>query len=67
MDDAVPMNSILRLYVELPNNAKALHLIGEVKWVIEEAQSFNIGLEIYDAEDTDIIDWKSGIAALLDN
>lgn len=66
MDESVPIGSILRLYAELPESSKALHLIGEVKWVIEEQQGFNIGFELYDSEDTDIIGWKSVIAAMLD-
>lgn len=65
MDEKVPIGSILRLFAELPNSEKALHLIGEVKWIIEEEDQFNIGFELYDAENTDIIGWKSVIAAML--
>ena len=65
MDEKVPIGSILRLFAELPSSEKALHLIGEVKWIIEEESQFNIGFELYDAENTDIIGWKSVIAAML--
>ncbi len=65
MDDKVPIGSILRLFAELPSSDKALHLIGEVKWIVEEENQFNIGFELYDAENTDIIGWKSEIAAML--
>lgn len=67
MDEQVPVGSILRLFAELPDSQKALHLIGEVKWIVEEKDQCNIGFELYDAENTDIIGWKSVIAAMLEN
>lgn len=65
MDETVPIGSILRLFAELPSSEKPLHLIGEVKWIVEEKNQFNIGFELYDAENTDIAGWKSVIAAML--
>ena len=67
MDEKVPIGSVLRLLAEVPYKDQALHLIGEVKWIVEENHQFNIGFELYDAENTDIIGWKSLIANMLDN
>jgi len=66
MDERVPLGTILRLCVELEDTEQALYLVGEVKWVGEQpGGGFNIGFELYDAENTDIIGWKGAIAGLL--
>lgn len=67
MDEKVAIGSVLRLLADVPYKDKALHLIGEVKWIVEKNDQYNIGFELYDAENTDIIGWKSLIANMLDN
>jgi hypothetical protein len=66
MDKTVAIGSILRIGVEFSNNQPALYLVGEAKWVKPEGDVFNIGFEIYDAENTDIAGWKEAIASLLE-
>ena len=67
MDEPVAIGSILRIGVEFGNNRPALYLVGEAKWIKPDGNSFNIGFEIYDAENTDVAGWKETIASLLEN
>lgn len=66
MDESPERGSVLRLYAEFNDQKIAMQLVGEVKWVVPEDEHFNIGFEIYDAENTDIIAWKQLIAHRLD-
>jgi len=66
MDNKVAIGSILRLCAELPDEETAMYLVGEVKWVTPCDDHFNIGFELYDAENTDIVGWKNIIAKMLD-
>lgn len=65
MDEQAHIGSILRLCAEFHDQQAPLQLIGEVKWVVPEDEHYNIGFEIYDAENTDIIAWKQLIAGRL--
>lgn len=65
MDKAVPTGSILRLCAEFLSGKDPMYLVGEVKWVAEQDDAFNIGFELFDAEGTDIIEWKNIIASQL--
>jgi Tfp pilus assembly protein PilZ len=65
MDQEVAVGSILRICAELHDTKEALYLVGETKWVKPEGDAFNIGFELYDAENTDIIGWKKIIAGML--
>ncbi|MCR8922230.1 PilZ domain-containing protein [Dasania sp. GY-MA-18] len=65
MDEKPELGSILRLFAEFNDQQAPMQLIGEVKWVVPQGQDFNIGFAIYDAEDTDIIQWKQLIAQRL--
>ena len=67
MDKAVPLGSILRICAELHESKQALYLVGETKWIKPEGDHFNIGFELYDAENTDIAGWKYVVAAMLGN
>ncbi len=65
IDQEVPIGSILRICAELHDSNQTLYLVGEAKWVKPDGDHFNIGFELYDAENTDIIGWKEVIAAML--
>ncbi|WP_101758791.1 PilZ domain-containing protein [Oceanicoccus sp. KOV_DT_Chl] len=65
MDEEVAIGTILRICAEFSNSDKALYLVGETKWVKQEEDHFNIGFELYEAEDTDIAGWKEVIAGML--
>lgn len=65
MDEKVEIGTILRICAEFANSDRALYLVGETKWVRPEEDHFNIGFELYEAEDTDIAGWKEVIAAML--
>lgn len=67
MDQEVPIGSVLRLCAEIHDSDQALYLVCETKWVREDGDHFNIGFEIYDAENTDIVGWKNIIADMLAN
>lgn len=62
MDEHVAMGTILRLCAEFTSGKEPMYLVGEVKWVGEQDEGFNIGFELLDAEGTDIIEWKNIIA-----
>lgn len=65
VDDEIAIGSILRLGVDLGEGKETLFLVGEAKWVRHRDGEFFIGFELYDAENTDIGDWKETIATLL--
>lgn len=65
MDESVAMGAILRLCAEFASGKDPIYLVGEVKWVSKQQQGFNIGFELFDAEGTDIIEWKNIIASQL--
>ncbi|ARN73649.1 PilZ domain-containing protein [Oceanicoccus sagamiensis] len=64
IDQEVAIGSILRLCAEF-NDSETLYLVGETKWVKPAGDHFNIGFELYDAENTDIVGWKKLVASLL--
>lgn len=66
MDQAVAVGSILRLCVDIHGTEHAIYLVGEAKWVEQQGSSYNVGFELYEAENTDIVDWKQLIAQWLD-
>lgn len=66
MDEEIAVGSILRLGVELGSDCDALYLVGEAKWVRRDEDQYLIGFELYDAENTDIADWKEAVASFLD-
>lgn len=65
MDTNIPVGSILRICADIDREEKELYLVGEVRWVAPEEGHFNIGFELYDAENTDISGWKNQIAEIL--
>ena len=65
MDEEVPIGTILRICAEFGSSDHALYLVGETKWVKPEDDHFNIGFELYEAENTDIAGWKAVIARML--
>lgn len=65
MDTEVPTGSILRICADLKPGQKELYLVGEVRWIEKEDDHYNIGFELYDAENTDISGWKNQIASIL--
>ena len=67
IDEPIEIGSILRLCAEFHDHQDPLQLIGEIRWITPDQEYFNIGLEIYDAEDTDIVAWKNLIANRLGN
>lgn len=67
LDEEVPVGCILRLGVELGKDTDALYLVGEAKWVRPDEDQFQIGFELYDAENTDIAAWKQAVADFLNS
>lgn len=65
MDKEVAVGSILRICAEFHDKKQILYLVGEAKWVRPEDDHFNIGFELYDAEQTDIDGWKDVISTML--
>jgi hypothetical protein len=62
MDSEVPVSSILRLCADFGRDKEPVYLIGEAKWVRPEGELFNVGFELFDAENSDIIAWKNLVA-----
>ena len=67
IDHSVEIGSILRICAEFHGSDQPLYLVGETKWIKPVDQHFNIGFELYDAENTDIAGWKQLIAELLNH
>lgn len=63
IDEPVAAGTILRLCAG--GREQDLYLVAEVKWARPEGEQFNLGLEIFDAQDTDIVSWKKLIAEKL--
>lgn len=68
IDEAVPINAIYQLCVEIHSSGEKLYLAAQVKWVrpAEDGQGFEVGLAIFESDDTDIEAWKRHIAAQLE-
>jgi hypothetical protein len=67
MDQPIPVGSILRLCAQFRDNRRSLYLVGEVKWLRQEAEQYCIGFALFESEQTDIIAWKELIAQRLDD
>jgi hypothetical protein len=65
MDQPLPIGTILRLCAQFSGGRESLYLVGEVKWLREEAGQHCIGFELFESEQTDIVVWKELIAAQL--
>jgi len=65
MDRALPVGSILRLCADIERSENVLYLVGEVKWIKAQDDIYNLGFELYDAEDSDLGDWKSQLEKIL--
>lgn len=68
IDQHLPVNAIYQLCVELHETEERLFLAGQVKWCgpdEDDTDSYNIGIEIFESDDTDIERWKSYIANAL--
>ena len=62
LDDKIAVGSILRLGVDLGRDIDTLYLVGEARWVHRDSEQYKVGFELYDAEGTDIANWKQTIA-----
>ncbi|MFN3714506.1 MAG: PilZ domain-containing protein [Alcanivoracaceae bacterium] len=62
LDRPLPEGAILRLSARLPGHQVPLTLVGEVRWVRPEGQAFLVGFSLYEADQTDILQWKSLVA-----
>jgi hypothetical protein len=65
LDRRLPEGAILRLSARLPQQQLPLTLVGEVRWVRPEGQAFLVGFSLYEADQTDILLWKSLVAQTL--
>lgn len=62
LDRVLPVGAILRLSAQLPEHHMPLTVVGEVRWVRSDNNSFLVGFSLYDADQTDIQEWKSLVA-----
>lgn len=62
LDRALPIGAILRLGADPPGPATPIYVVGEVRWVREQADGWRVGFEFYDSDGTDIIAWKQYVA-----
>ena len=61
LDQSVPVGSILRLCVDQGPAFTPMYLVGEVRWVRQQGVEYFIGFSLYDAENSQINDWKAYI------
>lgn len=62
LDRPLPVGAILRLSAQLPEHHTPLTLVGEVRWVHCQADQCLVGFSLYDADRTDIEQWKRLVA-----
>lgn len=69
IDDALPLNAIYQLCVQLPEGGKRLYLAAQVKWLRADlvTPGYYAGLEILESDGTDLDQWKIHVADLLLN
>lgn len=65
LDRPLPVGAILRLSVRLPEQRMPLTVVGEVRWVSCEEGRYLVGFSLYEADQTDILQWKSLLARRL--
>jgi len=62
LDRVLPLGAILRLSARLPEHHMPLTVVGEVRWVRGESGGYLVGFSLYEADQTDIEQWKSLVA-----
>lgn len=64
IDEKLPVGAIYQLAVELNSQKQRLCLAAQVKWIREskEHNGYELGLMIFDSDDTDVELWKLHIA-----
>ncbi|NRB42778.1 MAG: PilZ domain-containing protein [Pseudomonadales bacterium] len=67
IDDALPLDAIYQLCVQLQDAQERLYLAVQVKWLRpdEAGAGFYVGLEVLESDGTDVDKWKLHIADLL--
>jgi hypothetical protein len=65
LDRSLPPGSILRLSAQLPGHRVPLTLVGEVRWARSEGPVWLVGFSLYEADQTDIEQWKALVAGSL--
>ena len=65
LDRSLPEGAILRLSAQLPEHCTLLTVVGEVRWARSDAGSYLVGFSLYEADQTDIEQWKSLVAGRL--
>lgn len=65
MDRPLPVGAILRISARLPEQHTPLTVVGEVRWVDCQDGRCLVGFSLYDADQTDIVQWKALLARRL--
>lgn len=65
IDRPLPVGAILRISAQLPEQHTPLTVVGEVRWVRCEDGRCLVGFSLYEADQTDILQWKSLLARRL--
>jgi hypothetical protein len=65
MDRPLPIGAILRISAQLPEQHRPLTVVGEVRWVRCEEGRCLVGFSLYEADQTDILQWKALLARRL--
>ncbi|HEY9036533.1 MAG TPA: PilZ domain-containing protein [Pseudomonadales bacterium] len=67
MDEALTPEAIFQLYIESNDPPYRFHLVGEVRWSrpTNDGQ-FMTGFTLYESEGTNIAEWKTLVASLLE-
>ena len=58
IDRPLPEGGILRLCAQIPGGEAPLNLVGEVRWVREDGEHYQVGFSLFEADQTDILAWK---------
>lgn len=58
MDHSLAPFSILQLAIQFADKSR-FHLVGEVRWIKECAEDYEVGFEILESEHTDFTAWQT--------
>lgn len=65
LDRPLPEGAILRISASLTERRETLSVIGEVRWTAADGPGYLVGFRLYEADQTDIIQWKMLVASTL--
>jgi hypothetical protein len=58
VNEALPAGALLELWIKLRGARRNYYLVGDVRWCVEGAHGFDVGVGVKDAPATDYKTWR---------